>query len=218
MSNYISNSMKVQDVIKHVQRQFGDEAGIQVVSDDIIRWINAGQSEIFRKAEPLKGQVAADIVAGQATYALPTENIMRIQSVLVNNLPVPQRSTQEVEEYILDQDPNMTGTGQPALWSEWGGNITFYPVPEITVVGGLLLRFIQGPTNVVAPTDLLSIPDAFYNRLVEYVLQQAYEMDENFPASDAKAAQFAQNLEQQTGKDQVMSNTYPTILVLDEDM
>lgn len=217
MSSYTSNTRTVNDVLSHVKRQFGDESGVQISNEDILRWVNAGVDEIFRRSEPLKATIKTDLVANQAEYTLP-DNILRVQSILVNGIPVEQRSTQEVEEYILKDDPTGVTAGQPVVWSEWGGSIVFYPKPSENVTDGITLRFIKGPTEVTTGTDLLPTPDAFYNRLIEYVLQQAYELDENFSAADTKASQFAMNLETQNGKDQVTPNVYPTITILEEDL
>ena len=217
MSSYTSASMTAQDVISHVLRQFGDEANVQVTNDDILRWINAGQSEIFIKAEPLKAQTTADLISMQTDYAMPA-GILRVQNITVNGLAVEPLSTQEFEEYIQKHDPNSISSGQPTIWSEWGGTLSFYPKPDAGAVGGIRLRYVKAPTKVTAPADELSIPDAFYNRLVEYVLQQVYELDENFSAADTKAQQFAQNLEGQVSRNQVVPDVYPTITILDEDM
>jgi hypothetical protein len=217
MGSYTSNTKTVGDVLSHVKRQFGDESGVQISDEDIIRWTNSGIDEIFRRSEPLKASTTANLVGGQADYTLP-DNILRVQSILVNGIPVEQRSTQEIEEYILKDDPTGNTSGQPTVWAEWGGTITFYPKPSYDVTNGITLRYIKGPTPVIASSDLLPTPDAFYNRLIEYILQQAYELDENFSAADTKAAQFAQNLESYAGKDQVTANAYPTITILEEDL
>lgn len=217
MSSYLQTNRTVGDILKHVKRQFGDEAGVQITDEDIIRWINAGQDEIFRRSEPLKATTYADIVGGQANYELPP-GILRVQTLYVNGVPAEQRSTQEIEEYVISQDPSGVVSGDSIVWSEWGGTITLHPKPSLSAVNGITLKYIKAPVLINAPTDALSIPDAFYNRLIEYVLQQAYELDENFAASETKGAQFSMNLEAQAGRDQVTSNVFPTITILEEDM
>ena len=214
---YYSATKKVSDVLKYVQRQFGDESGVQIKAEDVVRWVNAGQTEIFRRNEPMKATSTADLIGGQHTYTFPG-GILKIQSILVNGVPVPARSYQEAEEYILSNDPNRTETGQAQIWYEWGGDFTLWPTPDGDAAGGIVIKYIQAPTDVTAEGDLLSIPDTYYNRLVEYVLSQAYELDENWNAADLKATQFGTNLESQMNQNAVQRNTYPTITVLDEDL
>ena len=215
--SYTKTNRIVNDVLTHVKRQFGDESGVQITDADIIRWINAGQDEIFRRSEPVKATTYADLVAGQANYKLP-DGVLRVQTLYVNGVPAEQKSTQEIEEYVLSQDPLGLGRGQSVAWSEWGGTITLYPTPELNAVAGLTLKYIKAPVLVENTTTPLSIPDAFYNRLIEYVLQQAYELDENFQASELKQTQFTMNLDAQSGRDQVTPNVYPSITILEEDM
>ena len=210
-------SYTVNDVLKHVKRQFGDEAAIQISDEDIIRWVNIGQIEIFRRVEPVKSSIQADIVGGQGTYSFPS-NILKVQSILVNSIPVPQLSSQEAEEFILKADPTRTATGQPTIWYEWGGTFTFYPTPEGDTTAGITLQYIKKPTPVDSSGDVLSVPDVYYSRLIEFVLQQAYELDENFQASEMKGAQFTQNLDAYGDKDNITANTYPVITVLEDDM
>lgn len=210
-------TLHVSDVLSHIKRQFGDEAAVQITDSDIIRWVNAGQAEIFRRSEPIKSSMTADIVAGQATYSFPGD-ILRVQALLFNGLPLRQLSSQEAEEYILDEDPNSTAAGSGIIWYEWGGTFTIYPTPDTDSANGLTIQYIRKPAIVDAATDLLSIPDTYYNRLIEYVLQQAYEMDENFQAAELKGTQFTQNLESHTNPENTIGNTYPTITVLDEDL
>ena len=104
-------SHTVNDVLKHVKRQFGDEAAIQISDEDIIRWVNAGQLEIFRRSEPIKSSMVADTIANQGVYSFPGD-VLKVQTLLVNGLPVKQLSSQEAEQYILDEDPARTATGQ----------------------------------------------------------------------------------------------------------
>ena len=46
-------TLNIQDVANRVKRTFGDESGVQVTDDDIIRWVNDAQLEISRQNEDL---------------------------------------------------------------------------------------------------------------------------------------------------------------------
>jgi hypothetical protein len=207
----------VSDVIKHVQRQFGDESGVQVTSEDIIRWVNLAQNEIFRRNEPVKATSTADLVAGQYKYTFPS-NILQVEKMRANGSTVRYMSFQEAEEYVESTDPTNASTGTPQIWYEYGGTFMFWPVPDKSVVGGIDLFYVPVPTAVAAPTDILSVPDTYYNRLLEYVLKQAYEMDENFEAAQIKDAQFSEGLSSQSLDGSTEANVYPRITVLAEDM
>lgn len=216
--SYVASSHTVNDVLTAVKRQFGDEAAIQVTDADIIRWINSAQDEIFRLNEPVKSSTTTALVAGQGAYTFPPGiRILRVQSVYTNGIPIPQRGVQEAEDFILDVDPTQSSTGDPQFWWEWAGSINLYPKPATASATGLRLNYIAYPARVTTGADTLGVPDVYYNRVLEYCMQQAYELDENFQAADVKAAQFNQNLLSSIGKDQVSPNVYPTITVLEED-
>lgn len=216
--SYITITKRVSDVAAYVKRQFGDESGVQITDDDIIRWVNAGQDEIFRRNEPLKATSTANLVAAQDSYTFPN-NVLKVQSITVSGTPIPYRSYQEAEEYILANDPNRIETANvPSIWYEWGGEFVFWPIPAINGTLAIKIRYVQAPTNVSALTSLLSIPDTYFNRLVEWVSSQAYELDENWGAASAKAEQFGTNLDSQATADSVQYDTYPRITVLEDDM
>ena len=214
---YVDVTHTVTDILLHVKRQFGDEAAVQVTDEDIIRWINQGQTEIFNRIEPIKSTAQTDVQANEANYNFP-EDLSRVQAIYVAGIPLKHLSTQEAEEYILSHDPESTVRALPEYWTEWGGTFTFYPVPSQSISGGITLKYIKKPNRIESVDSVLSVPDVYYNRLLEYVLQQAYELDENFQASQMKGEQFAVNLTAQQNKENSVPNTYPTITVLDEDL
>lgn len=215
--SYISATRIVQNVIDYVKRQFGDESGVQINDTDVIRWINAGQDEIFRRSEPIKATSTTNATAGQYAYNFPAD-VLKVQSILYDGTPVRYVSFQEAEEYLLSEDPKRTQTGIPQIWFEWGGEFTLWPTPPATIVNGITIKYVKAPTAVTAVGDTLSTPDTYFNRLVEFVLQQAYELDENWAAAESKANQFGDNLQQQTGSGNTSAATYPRITVLDEDL
>lgn len=215
--SYLSITKTAGDVAEYVKRQFGDESGVQITDADVIRWVNSGQDEIFRRNEPIKASSTTNIVQGQHTYQMPPD-VLKVQSLQYNGKPIRSMSFQEAEEYLLDEDPKRIQTGVPEVWFEWGGDFTFWPTPDANVVNGLSIKYVKAPTPVVNSASPLATPDTYYNRLLEYVLQQAYELDENWAAAESKAQQFGQNLEQQNGNDSVRANVYPRITVLEEDL
>jgi len=214
---YSSSTKTAQRVIDYVKRQFGDESGVQITDADIFRWINAGQEEIFRRNEPAKATSTTDVVAGQHTYTFPS-GILKVQSLLVNGVPIERRSFQEAEEYLLSQDPGRVETGDARIWYEWGGDFTIWPTPQGNYTGGITIKYIKSPDDVTSTSDVLSIPDIYFNRLIEFVMSQAYELDENWAAAENKAVQFSQNLDSQSNDTNTQHDTYPRITVLDEDM
>lgn len=211
----ITATRTVDEIFKEVTRQFGDESGVQITQDDVFRWVNSGQDEILRRQKPIKAIATADLVGGQTTYTFPN-NILEVQALHVSGVKLDYRSFQEAEEYILNQDTTILA-GVPTMWYEWGGNFILWPKPTSTITDGITIYYIPAVARVRALTDVLSIPDSFYNRLLEYVMAQAYELDENWDGVNNKTNQFEKNMQDYDKRSSVHYDTYPMITVLDED-
>jgi len=209
----------VSHILTSVKRQFGDEAAIQITDDDIIRWVNDAQLEIFSTNKLLKGRAYTDLVSGQYEYSFPDVQILDVQAIWVNSLKVEYRSFQEWEEYVNKEDPYRTSQDDPQIWTEWAGSFIFWPTPSAAATGGIAIYYTQGPAVVSAISDLLSVPDTYVNRVVEYCMAQAYELDEDYQASAMKLNQFTQGVNLMANDEtNTYVDVYPKITILPEDL
>lgn len=206
------------DIATAVKRQFGDESGVQITDADIIRWINQGQLDIATRQKLLKVKAVSNVVKNQGDYPIPVD-VLFVSQMLVNKIPVDYRNFDEATEYLLTSDPNRIATGQPSMWYEWAGQYSFWPVPDFDLVGGITLYYIARPTDLIALTDSLALPDTNYNTLLQYCMAQAHELDEDWTAANVKSQQYEANI-LQNGQDNnsLNQNTYARITVLPEDM
>ena len=210
-----ASTRTVQEVLTAVQRQFGDESGVQLENNDIIRWINDAQDIIVAKNKVLKAKSTTPAVAGQASYTFPSDNIHQIESIHYNGYRVPNMGFPEAEEQIFKADPLAVSLGDPVLWYEWAGTFTFWPAPNDT--HNIDLYYTQRPTHVTQVSDVLSVPDKYYQDVVRYCMQQAYEMDEDMANSQAKGQQFDASLNEKSEEERTAQNmTYDTITVYDD--
>lgn len=213
--SYGSKTRLVSEVITAVQRQFGDESGVQLENTDVIRWINDAQDIIVAKNKVLKAKSTTPSVEGQAAYTFPSDNIHQIESIHYNGYRVPNMSFPEAEEQIFQADPNSTTVGNPVLWYEWAGTFTFWPAPG--EVQNIDLYYTQRPAPVTLISDVLSLPDKYYQDVVRYCMQQAYEMDEDMANSQAKGQQFDASLNEKSEEERTAQNmTYETITTVDD--
>lgn len=204
----------VSEVITAVERQFGDESGVQVNSEDVIRWINDAQDIIVAKNKVLKAKSSSSSVVGQAAYTFPSDNIYQVESIHYKGYRVPNMSFPEAEEHIFAADPLAQLTGDPQIWYEWAGTFTFWPTPQTAET--IDLYYTQRPAKVTSTTDTLTVPDKYYQDIIRYVLQQAYEMDEDMQNSQIKAQQFEDSLNNMSEEDRTAQNmTYSVITTYD---
>lgn len=201
------------DVMRAVKRQFGDESGVQIEDTDFVTWVNDAQTTINNRNGVLKTTASTPAVVGQAMYSFPLDDIYKLESVHFDGKRIVNTSWAQAEESIIGLDDAATGT--PEIWFEWQGSIRFWPAPATT--DDITLYYTRKPVALSSPTpdtQLLDLPDKYFPDVVRYCLQQAYEMDEDWAASQAKKDQFDQSvgdLAEQERTGQFM--TYETITV-----
>lgn len=213
--SYGPSTKTVQDVYDYVKRVFGDEAGVQLSDADIVRWINEAQREIAHETGCLQTTATTSIIADQADYTVGsiTPVIYEISSVLIDGRRIINMPVSQAEESISLADPEESETGSPQFWYEWANTLTFWPVPNKP--GTLTIRYVAEPTNVtVNGTDVLSLPDEYFQDVIAFVLKQAYEMDENPEMMQLKAAEYESSLAERGERSSNAQNmTYPTMIV-----
>lgn len=213
-------SRTAQEIITAVTRQFGDEAETQISSSDILRWINQGQNEITISNTTInEGMASANIVQDQDKYPILTDpafaDVARVHTVLYQGRPVKNISFQEALTFIGSS--NSKGSGDPELWYIKNGTLVFFPVPDKNVAGGLTLHFTKTPKPVATAGDILSVPDTFYNAVLQYVIAQAQELDENWQAAGIKLQQFEKSVNLQQNETIEQDGYFPSITQDPED-
>lgn len=198
-----------------IKRIFGDESGVQLDDSDIQRWANSAQMEIVTSNKAIKARSTSLSVVGQATYTFPDVQIQQVASLHYDNMRLENVPFAEAERYVMSYDPEQIETGTPRIWYEWDGEFTVWPKPDD--VKTFTLYFTAYPDELTGDTaQALSVPDKFYNAVVDYILSKAYEMDEDMQASGMAEQRFRAALEgQMEDERQAQHMTYPVILEVD---
>ena len=197
-----------------VKRQFGDESGVQLEDTDVINWINDAQDTIVNRNRVLKAKSSIAITAGQKDVTFTGLRIIQIESAHFNGRILPNMSFVEAEQRISTTDPNNTESGTPLFWYEWAGTMTLWPIPDAD--GSLDLYYSAFPEKVGLSTDSLSLPDKYFEDICRYVMQQVYEMDQDWQGSQAKQQQFDASVNDLGEEERTSQHaTYDSIVVLD---
>lgn len=195
-----------------IKRIFGDESGVQIENSDIQRWANAAQQEIVTSNKAIKAKSTLPSVVGTATYSFPAVKIQQVAALHFDNVRLENLPFAEAERIIISQDPNQEEQGTPVLWYEWAGEFTLWPKPDD--VKDITIYFTAYPEELTGDsTQLLGVPDKFYNALVDYIMSKAYEMDEDMQASQMAEQRFRAALENQMEDERQSAHmTYPTLI------
>ena len=193
--SYSNPTKTVGDVYNYVKRVFGDESGVQLTNDDIVRWINEAQVDIAKQNQVLQATATIPVLGNVATYSVTSVSppIDSIASILLDGRRVGNIPISQAEESISLADPEGLETGAPQFWYTWAGDITFWPKPNKNYT--MLIRYTSKPTDVTTSVgDILSLPDECFTDVCNYVLMRAYEMDENAEMMAAKQAEYSSSV------------------------
>ncbi len=185
----------VSQVLTEVKRKFGDTSGVQVQDADIIGWINDAQRDIAEREEILKGRATFSSVVAQADYPSPITNVLEVYSLHYDGEVIPNVTFEQAEQEYISKAASNDQAAVPRIWYSFGGTITFYPAP--TTVATVTMFYSALPGTVALATDLLTVPDRWYNAVVHYCLMQAYELDEDWQANQAKSQMYTEELQAQ---------------------
>lgn len=189
--------MNLSDVMIRVKRQFGDEAGIQVTEDDITRWANDAQRDIVMRNESiLQTTRTANSVASQQFYDFP-DDLLVLRSIHYKRTDgdlafykLKGMSYTEFDEYIDGWEGTAYGPAWPICYTTYSNQIAMFPIPVNDGTDNIKIIYSREPTELVDSTDELDLPVPYHNSVVEYCLQKAYQLDEDWNAANILAAQY----------------------------
>lgn len=216
MTGFAPPTKTVNDVFRQVKRKFGDESGVQLEETDLLMWVNDATRVIATENKVIRVRATTPIVSGQSEYQLSSldQPVYQIDSLLIDGARIPNMATAQAEDFISENDAGGTEQGFPQFWYEWAGVITFWPKPN--AAGTLTVRYVAYPAAVTLTTDILPVPDSYFQDVVNYVLKSAYEMDENEGMMRVKAEEFQTSLDKRGEEQRVAQHmTYEVITVYD---
>jgi hypothetical protein len=202
--------MLVSDIFARVRTQFSDEAGIQLTDAIIMRWINDAMRDIAINNNLLQVRATTPSVVGQDEYGTPT-GMLTLHTVRYDGLKLKKISVQEADQTIA----NGTLSDTPQVFWEEAGNFVLYPVPK--AVKTITTIYTRTPVEVAAGGDTPELPIQYHNRIVEYCIAQAAEMDDNPQLASMKMQQFEGKVTQHKDQDFEGNDFYPQISVSERD-
>jgi hypothetical protein len=203
-----------------VKRQFGDPDGRQINDFDILGWINLAQQDIVSQNPLLKETGQTNVIKGQDLYTYPTQNIQYIEALHYDGVPLEPYSFQEAQSYILSNLPESgSPEGIPTIWYERAGQVYIFPKPNKNITNGLRMYYVEQPADLTVLTNTLSVPNRYFQRVVDLVLARAYQLDENWEAAAYKQQEYVNAMTLLENQENVVqTNTYPSVTVRIEDL
>lgn len=208
--------MKLKDIIKHIQRQFGDETQSQITKEDIVRWTNHACLEIVSAnatAQGLSGTTPVEV--GKRVYDLPPDLVL-LRSVRCNGIKLRGETYEQLCE--LDTDIENT-SGTPTHFWVYGGKLNLYPIPNESL-GNLNILYVKTPD--ILTVDMLErepdVPIQYHPRILEYCIAQAAELDDDMGQYQMKMNEFKENISNlnKNSEQPEQDSFYPSITYVSE--
>lgn len=190
--------MQLTDIIKRVQRIFGDEDEVQITVQDIIAWVSDGQMEVARQTECLTKDTVLDFDPTTFTgFAIPSNFILekRVTWKLQDGGIRPlARTTLESLDNLGARSAE--AKGDPTYYYLWAGNVQIYPIGDVARTGAFRLWYVCAPDALSQVNDQLQIPAHMHEDLVRYALMRARELNEDVEQADRMGAELTNRLVQ----------------------
>jgi len=211
--------MIVLDVATRVRRQFGDDYKTRISDADIFRWINDAQREIAVENRLLQKNVTLPLVGGTPKYAIFAD-ILTLHSITYFGVLLEGYQLKEFQ--ALNEDSNAEVTGIPTCFTVWAGQFWFWPYPPVGQDDhDVVVFYTRTPVDVTALTGAggaIDLPQMYHNRLTEYCLAMASEMDEDREGYALKMQEFKVGVQNVADDSQMLKqDEYAGITVSPDD-
>ena len=207
------------DVKSRVRRQIGDDFGGQYSDTDVVRWINAAVREIVLTNDLLQKTATSALVGDQYEYPLPND-VMKLHTLTFRGVPLDGMGFREFMVFTRDADAQAHGL--PQIFTVWAGKIRIYPYPHETPVPqeNIQIFYTYKPAAITGGSEAEELPleTIYENRIVEYCIAQANEMNEDREGYALKMQEFqtgVRNTQDEHWEDD--RGAYPVISVVPED-
>lgn len=212
-------ALTVSKVFTRVQNLFGDTDQIQITEAMVIDWINDAQREAVMQHEallPEETTIAA--VADQSTYSLPSD-LFTLRHVYFDGYMIKYMTQLELNERVDGwRNPDLFPSAVlPVAYTRVKDNeIILFPAPtESGTITVVYSRYSQDVTTTADPIDL---PEYYHSYVEHFCMMKAYELDENWDASDRKASILQKTLDFNNAKETWFGrDTFPHVTVMPED-
>lgn len=205
--------MLVSDIATRVRNQFNDDAGIQLSDAHIIRWVNDAMREIALNNSLMEIKATTTAIADETDYGIPT-NLLALHTIRYDGIKLKKLSLQEADELI---SPGVeVASGTPQYFYKEASNFVLHPAPDNST-SVITMLYTRQPTEVTLVGDEPEIPVEYHNRIVEYCIAQAAEMDGDPQLAAMKMQQFEGKVAQAKQQAEEYSDFYPSITVSGRD-
>lgn len=172
---YTRSTYTLADAQTRVLSDLGLDDNVVITSGDVTRWLNEAQRIVARETRAFQYTTQLSVTSGIAEYALPSDTAGRCLSMLevrYSTTVLPYITTDELYGNI----PYWTtrGASTPIYYYLRGMSaIGFYPAPNVTSGGLVVVTYIAIPPMVTEVNDQFYVVEGCEDALISYALYRA---------------------------------------------
>lgn len=169
--------MNLNDVVRHVQRIFGDEYEVQIKTEDIVDWANESIVTIARETE-FKTGTLGPVPYGPSTdgVALPTQFIGE-KRVTWDSVPLDRAEINQLDDMTTVETTGVLGA-RPTHFYFWDEKIYLHPTPG--QAANLVMNYVATPSTHTEMSAPLPLPLHHHWTVIRMCLVRARELNEDF--------------------------------------
>jgi len=212
-------ALTVQKFADRIRRQFGDTSAVLITDAAVYDWINDAMRDIVLSNDLLAIRATTATVANQISYKIPND-LLQLHHVSFGGEPLEESNMQEVVNSVTNMDDPVSAgypTGTPQFFWFYGNQLFLYPAPATSSSSDLLVYYNRMPVEITAMVDIPELPARYDNRIMEYCLAQAAELDDDTDKYSAKKTEFKQGVADTRDLEQGTNDVYSSVTVSPAD-
>lgn len=212
--------MLLTDVVRQVQRRFGDQIGSVITQQDVFDWVNEACIEIVKETKINSIELPFTI----ATY-LAGPNFIELSS---NHIVVEYVKFDdwflEIKDYrLLESKLDRTGTPLYYYLDYLGQDVDdpgvlrkthlkLFPNPDSGLsTSNLAVGLRSLPTPITALADPIDLPPQFHNDVMNFCLMRAHERNKDWQGMNVAAQNFNQGLVKRSEPSGDVEDSWPVM-------
>lgn len=172
----------------------------------INNYINGGYLNLVRRVSYYVDEATSDYntVNGTSLYSLPAD-FAKVRSVRRTDV-----SIEMVNVGLRTIDRSVSTSGAPVYYALDGANVHFYPSPDQAYP--IELRYWKLPAQLVADTDVPTIPADYHSLLNYWATAEAYRAEDDAQTAQGWQALYDKGLTEFAADMKFMDDDFPTQL------
>jgi hypothetical protein len=152
--------------------------------------INDAMRDIVLENDLLAIRATTTTVANQANYSVPAD-LLQMHHVSYQGTPLKETTVQEAQQQIENMDSTASyPSGVPSVYWMYGASLWLYPAPASPSATDLLLYYNRMPVEVTTLANTPELPARYDNRILEFLLAKAAELDDDNSKYQLKMGEF----------------------------